>query len=249
MRSKLLLATSTALLGLALGWQLGRRPAGDSPGPTAPASPRAGLDAAPRTGPEATLPRAPEPRPVGERTYVPLSEVYSTGFQTELAGLPPVEEKHYPVLAEIKARASGFGTSNAFVIAADNNRELVYYTRGVLASAYPPEVVWRRRVPPGTPLSLWLVVVFGGTSSTPPGWKVESVVARGDAVRFSFRRADPLIATGDVHPYVYWCKLPDARFDSYQLELFDLDADRVMLSRWQPIRRPPAAPLTVDDDK
>ncbi|MBA4063460.1 MAG: hypothetical protein C0501_07060 [Isosphaera sp.] len=227
-----LVAGAAGVTGLAVGLLIGRpgRPGPDIARPDPPAGPAT----------------APPPREVVERrTFIPLGEVYSTSFQRELAGAPPAEDDRLrEVFEDIKRAARDTGTSNAFVLWADTPRELVSYTRHALRNGYPPEAGGRRDVPPGTPLNLWLVVTL-----RPSRWRVEAVESYGSRVRFRYSRPESLFATGDLHPYVYWCRLPEAHHDVYRVELFDEGEGEVVLTRRVRVRRPVEPdPVVVDPD-
>lgn len=243
MRSKLLLATFVAALGLAAGWLVGHRPAAQAePGQPARAEAVPAPEPKPAREPIAI---APDPRPVPKKTYIPLSEIYTTSYQPQLAGMPRVPKDSSPAVNNIKAEVSKSGTSNAFVMSADGNQELVYYTSDVFRNAYPPEVIWRRKVKPGTPLNLWFVVVLPGAHSSPPAWEVVAAESYGSRLRVRYRYdTEAAIGSNDVHPYIYWCKVPETHHREYQLELFDEAKQRVVLSRQVQMQYP----LTQDDE-
>jgi hypothetical protein len=95
------------------------------------------------------------------------------------------------------------------------------------------------------------VVVLRRGHSFPNAWEVDSVEAEGPRVRFTYRRTPNIGAsTGDVHPYIYWCKLPESHHDVYTLELFNDDRKSVELRRECALIRPrPQPPITIFDDK
>jgi hypothetical protein len=247
MRAKLLIAVFACALGALGGRLIGRQPA--------PAVAEVPHTSATEPIPQARLALAPPPRAVVRKSaYIPLSEVHSTSGQRELAGYPAFgTDAVSNAFRHVEVAARSCGTSNVFVLSADNVGEFVSTLSATLTSTYPPEVVWRRGVPEGTPLNLWLVAILRPSHSTPHAWEVESVEAEGPRVRFTYRRTPNLLAsTGDVHAYIYWCKLPESHHDVYTLELFNDDRKSVELRREcaivRPPRRPPL-PLHLLEDK
>ncbi|MBY0458770.1 MAG: hypothetical protein K2V38_15645 [Gemmataceae bacterium] len=239
MRSKLLLATFAALLGLAAGWWL-RSPTSNSTVADPPALARPSVEV---EQPAPGVAVAPRPHPYSPRAFIPLSEVYSTSFQRELAGPPPLAETYVRRFEELRQAATNPGTSNVFVVFADTREELVAYTFAALRYYYSPHVGTRRRAKPGTPLNLWLVAILRPTNSSPPGWEVTSVESFGYRVRLNYQRPKGVAGgTADVHPYVYWCKLPESHHLDYQLELYDEDEEVVALTRRVRVR----PPITID---
>jgi hypothetical protein len=176
----------------------------------------------------------------GERE-IPISSIVTTGMQPGLLHTGParhsgVDENRYVTvngtyLQDIYTKTCGVGASNVFLVDAVNINGAVSATASVFLgarSAVEPAPVNEPHPPRGT---YWLVAYVGVSGSEPNHWLVDKVTVKSDKIRFVFHRAKPGSETMDLYQYFFWTPLGTLAPGTYELELFDNDANAVSLCR------------------
>lgn len=142
------------------------------------------------------------------------------------------EHKSYEgYLAQILARGGGYILPNVFLADAPDIDGAVAAASHVILERAGTDTVALRNQPNPRTGNHWLVAYLGIGTSSGPLFIVDKVTANGPTITFSYHKPKLMAATDDLHDYFYW--VPLGRLDPgvYQLELFDTDADAVMLSR------------------
>jgi hypothetical protein len=238
MRSKLLLATCTALLGLVVGWLIGRPPAAKPETTDTAAKP-------PAEQPEAKVPVMPPPRKPGPEWFntatrvgkpIPLAEVYGTTGQTGLKAVPfrrdPESKEEYE---ELRTRLQQLGCPLIFVVRAATVHAALTETLDVLTrNGLTDEVANRGADKPGEPevTSFWCFVYLG-TAAGGRSWAIDGVsLAEGQlTVRYStpltFLQFPP--STPVIH--AYWIPLGRLHPGTFILRVQEREGEADTFSR------------------
>lgn len=160
---------------------------------------------------------------------IPLDSVHVT---SEQKGLKRVAVGHgdfdRQVLEDLRRSSLKVGLSNVFLVRGAEITAAVRATRDAFESGVGAgEPIPGDGKRPDQPI--WLVVFFGVSGSSPPAWEVKGVERAGRRVRVSF--AASAADSNDRHPYFAWVNLGTLAPEGYTLELFDLGAQEVALSR------------------
>jgi hypothetical protein len=75
------------------------------------------------------------------------------------------------------------------------------------------------------------VVYLGIAGSSSPAWLADAVTVESTTIKFAYHRDRNGGRTKDSWQYLYWIPLKELPIGTYQLELFDNNANAVTLSR------------------
>jgi hypothetical protein len=127
--------------------------------------------------------------------------------------------------------ATKSGASNVFLIDAKDRYEAVGTSARVILGAHAADKAVRANIPKPKHEGLWVVAYLGSGPSSPTWWTVEGVSIDANKIRLRYRKSPPAPATDDIHPYYYWIPLGSLDNGAYELELYDLEKNCVMLMR------------------
>jgi hypothetical protein len=235
MKTKLLIATCAAVLGLVAGWLLGGHGTNDP----APAEPEA------KPSPTEPVNVAPPPRPghistetvertkteeKAKRVEIKLSTVYTTTDQPGLRWFPKAyDEFSRGQLNKVRATVGVLGVHDAFVVAAGDVYGAMYLTTAVLTDG-----LWGHRISLGRPgersfadlpTMVWLFVNLE-PQSNPRYWELASVELEGQQVHVTYRLTPVSLdwvgySYAMSFPHAYWIPLPQLREGEYTISLRD----------------------------
>jgi hypothetical protein len=220
-RTKLLLATVTAVLGFVAAWLIGRQPAPKPDGADTVANPLP-------TEPLANAPVMPPPRkldpewlvptvPTGKK--LPLSEIYASVNQEELESAPfGRDEETVFEWRELRAVLVKHGRPTAFVVRA----QTIYGAISETLDAFETRRSMTRLAPAKRDESnqLW-AFVFIGNGSNSPYWNIDSVLINGSEFTLRYVPTLRTAAYGRSFPHAYWIPLGKEHSGTITLRVVD----------------------------
>jgi hypothetical protein len=82
--------------------------------------------------------------------------------------------------------------------------------------------------------TLWVAAYLGSEGSIPPAYRVRSIEVKGKTIRVAYERDDAPVRSCDLRAYMVWAPVGPGEAGAYTLELFDVVAERITLTRpWQ----------------
>jgi hypothetical protein len=167
---------------------------------------------------------------------IPLSDVTSTlryegmkyiGSGRRSDGTKTVVEDYADAMSRLLASTGG--ASNVILVDANSINDAVKATARVLAgvrSADKPAISWNT-----VSGKHWLLVYLGCGHSNPHKWVVESILIKGNVIRFRYRKPRSSFETADIQHYYYWVPIGKLENGVYTLELYDSGLKSVTLMR------------------
>jgi hypothetical protein len=227
MQSKLLFATG-ALLGLVVGWLIGRQPVVEpsrsDPIANQPIANQPVAKQADAPAPVMPPPRKPDPdwmKPPAptSKVLLRLSEVYTNVEQEELKSAQRLfTEETISEWRELKATLKATGRQTAFVVRAATIHAAIDETLEALAK---PRSVTHLRPPGKDEIDhLWAFVYLGNASNT-PNWNIDAVFIDGSEVWVSYSRVFHVLALGMSFPHGYWIPLGEGHTGTVTLHIVD----------------------------
>jgi hypothetical protein len=171
---------------------------------------------------------------------IPISDITSTSNQNGLQRPEPAHQgdtdneragKPSYYLDQISLKGGGAGASNIFLVDAPNFNSAVAATTHVLIGGFSADKSAPLNQPNPPRGNYWLVAYLGISGSNPSEWLVDKATVESTTIRFAYHRANPGAETKDECLYFYWVPLKSLPHGTYQLELFDTEANAVTLWR------------------
>jgi RNA polymerase sigma factor (sigma-70 family) len=147
---------------------------------------------------------------------IPLAEVHATPGQPGAKQLGA--EVDPQDLAQVHGE-SGARSPTVFLVAGKDIAAAVEGSRGRGAPAKPNEPAPDVRT--GLGGKLWLGAYLGGAGSMPAQYLVQAVEVRGTTVQVSFTTHAVGKVSSDLHDYLIWAPLGEAKAGAFTLELYE----------------------------
>lgn len=187
-----------------------------------------------------------KPQP-GKTVVVPKEAIHiSNADQTppKPKGWSKDDEEQYQSILRSVAHS---GVSNVFLVRGKDLREAMDFTTWAYnernthnARANETLPPWRDHLPePGKPAGrsyadVWVVAHLGSSSSD--RWSINSVERTGTRIRVSYVDHGPV--RGDIEPYILWAPLGQLPGGKYAVELYEVNAEEVKLTRTVRVEQP-----------
>jgi hypothetical protein len=229
MRSKLLLATCAAILGLAAGWLVGHRPAPKND--DAQANAKSAISEVKPNVPVMPSPRKPDLASIqAEQFEIPRSSIYCALWEKEGLRVPRREgdEEFTATWERLRKRLTTVAYRTAFVVQSATIHGAVEDTLAVLdgrrgsGEGFLLSEEWGRK-------SVW-AVVFLGNRPAELGVTFTSATYSANELKVTVQVSQMSVeSVGEYVPHLYWIPLPEVRPGLLTMRLYDSETKSDLL--------------------
>jgi hypothetical protein len=162
---------------------------------------------------------------------IPLTSIIATTSQENLRQFHDIFSNNEEEQYQRKFAGSTANASNVFVVKASDATSAVSIGSRVFFGYLPTEQAATTKEKKEQS-DYWLVAYLGAGTSSPTSFVIDEVTVEGNVVRLTYSRPKAERVTCDVLQYYFWVPLGELRPGKYRLDLFDVTARAVTLSRY-----------------